>query len=77
MKAIVYTEHAARILTELNMDRNVTDDIIMTGERIREGKVKFKARRRTKHGVIVITAAEYSDHIRVITIDKVGGGRRK
>ena len=77
MKAIVYTEHAVRILTELNFNRYVIDDIVMTGERVGEGKVKFKARRRIKYVIIVITAAEYSDHIRVITIDKVGGGRRK
>jgi len=75
VKPIVYTEHAVRILTELNLSRSVADDIIMTGERIREGKVKFKARRRTKGGMIVVTAAEYLDHIKVITIDVVGGGR--
>jgi len=75
VKLIVYTEHAVRILTELNLSRSVADDIIMTGERIREGKVKFKARRRTKRGIIVVTAAEYPDHIEVITIDVVGGGR--
>lgn len=74
VKPIVYTEHAVRILTELNLSRSVADDI-MTGERIGEGKVKFKARRRTKRGIIVVTAAEYPDHIKVITIDVVGGGR--
>ena len=74
VKPIVYTEHAVRILTGLNLSRSVADDI-MTGERIREGKVKFKARRRTKRGIIVVTAAEYPDHIKVITVDVVGGGR--
>jgi len=73
----VYTEHAVRILTGLNLSRSVTDDIIMTGDGVRAGKVKFKARRRTKRGIIVVTAAEYPDHIKVITIDVVGGGRER
>lgn len=64
-------------MTELGLARTVTDEIIVTGERVKEGKIKFKARRRTKHGTIVITCADYPDHIRVITIDVVGGGRRR
>jgi len=75
VKLTVYTEHVVRMLTGLNLSRSVADDIIMTGERIEEGKVKFKARLRTERGIIVVTAAEYPDHIKVITIDVVGGGR--
>lgn len=69
-KPILLTEHATRRYVSLNLTPESIVETVRRGKRIRLGKTKWSATRRTKKGTIVVIFGEYSDHIKVITITK-------
>ena len=69
-KPIWFTEHAVKRLLALNLTEEDAVKAITEGKRTAEGKVKFKALIRTKKGFIIVTCAQYPDHIKVITVSR-------
>jgi len=74
-REIIPTEHAAKEMYRLNLGPTDLEKIIREGERIPEGENKARYRLRTKKGLLIAICGEYSDQIRVITIEK--GSRRR
>jgi len=74
-KPILFTKHAVMRLIAQNLTEDLAVKAVKEGKRTREGKNKYKAALRTKHGLIVAIYVDYSDHIRIITVTK--GGREK
>ncbi len=70
MKPIFFSRHAIDRILDLRITKEDIIKAITEGEIKREGKIKFKAIKRTKKGLIIALCAGYCDHIRVITVMK-------
>jgi len=71
-KPVLFTRHAVVRIIALDFTEEDVLEAILSGERKREGKIKFKATLRKKRGFLIATCAEYPDHIVVITVSKRG-----
>lgn len=71
-KPVLLTKHATRRYVSLNVTPDPVSEIVRQGKRIRLGRTKWSASKRTKRGTIVVIFAEYPEFVKVITITKGG-----
>ena len=71
-KPVLFTKHGVRRTIAMGFTEQDVMKSISAGNRKKEGKTKFKATLRTKHGLLIATYAEYPDHIVGILVSRRG-----
>jgi hypothetical protein len=69
-KPIILTKHATERYVSLNLDPDLTSDVVRHGKMTRLSRTKWSAARRTKYGNIVVIFVEETELFKVITITR-------